>query len=336
MNLVTGATGLLGSHIAEQLVRRGQKVRALVRANADTSFIDDLGVEKIIGDLANREALELACQGVRVVYHSAAKVGDWGPWEEFQKVTIDGTRNLLEAAERADVQRFLHISSISAYGYVDGDGVVLDETAPLGQDLYRWSYYSKAKVMAEELVWRSHKEGRLSATVIRPSWLYGPRDRASIGRLVDAIGRGRAKLIGDGENRLSLAYAGNVAEASILAANSDAGRGEAYNCNSDGQITQREYFDAIANVLEVPAVRKCVPYGVAKTVGFLMEIFGRATGRKDPPMVSRYAVWLIGRKIMFSTDKIRRLGWSPSVDYETGIPMTVRWYLTGRDKEGIR
>ena len=331
MNLVTGATGLLGSHIAEQLVRRGKKVRVLVRRNSDTSFLDGLGVETIDGDLSDRQALERACQGVRAIYHSAAKVGDWGQWPEFQKVTIDGTRNLLEAGEHAGVERFLHISSISVYGYVDGDGVVLDETAPLGQNLYRWSYYSKAKVMAEDLVWQWHREGRICATVIRPSWLYGPRDRASIGRLVDAVLSGKAKLIGDGENRLSLAYAGNVAEGAILAANKEEARGQAYNCSSDGDITLRGYFDLIARTLDAPPVRKKVPYRVAKGAAFALEMIGRLARRKSPPMVSRYAVWLMGRHIFFSTDKIRRLGWSPSVDYQQGIPMTVEWYLSQRD-----
>jgi len=335
MNLVTGATGLLGSHIAEQLVKRSEPVRALVRSGADTSFLDSLGVEKVVGDLSDRQALLKACEGVRVVYHSAAKVGDWGPWSEFQEITIDGTRNLLEAAEQAKVPRFLHISSISAYGNVDGDGVVLDETAPLGRNLYRWSYYSKAKVIAEELVWQWHKEGRISVTVIRPSWLYGPRDRASIGRLVDAVGSGRAKLIGDGENRLSLAYAGNVAEACILAANKAEAVGQAYNCSSDGEITQREYFDLIAAALGAPPVRRRAPYQAARAVAFLLEVVGRLTRRKDPPMISRYAVWLMGRKIFFSTDKIRQLGWSPTVDYETAVPMTVQWYLSqNRDLGG--
>ncbi|MFA5864948.1 MAG: NAD-dependent epimerase/dehydratase family protein [Phycisphaerae bacterium] len=327
MNLITGATGLLGSHIAEQLHSRGERTRALVRRGSDTSFLDGLGVEKVFGDLSDRAALEKAVQGVTRVYHSAAKVGDWGHWDEFQKITIDGTRNLLTAASAAGVERFLHISSISVYGYVDGEGVVLDETAPLGTNLYRWSYYSKAKVIAENMVWDWHREKKIKATVVRPSWLYGPRDRASIGRLIGAIRTQRAKIIGDGENRLSLSYAGNVAEGAILAATKPEALGQAYNCCSDGQITLSGYMNAIAKTLNAPAVEKKVPYQVAKTVGFLMEVFGRMTGRKEPPMISRYAVWLMGRRILFSNEKIRSLGWTPTINYETGIPMTVKWYL---------
>jgi nucleoside-diphosphate-sugar epimerase len=333
MNLVTGATGLLGSHIAEQLHRRGEKIRVLVRRGSDTSFLDTLGAEKVYGDLSDKAALAEAVKGVKTVYHSAAKVGDWGHWDEFQKITIDGTENLLSASSAAGVERFLHISSISVYGYVDGEGVVLDETAPLGVDLYRWSYYSKAKVIAENMIWDWHKQGKIKATVVRPSWLYGPRDRASIGRLINAIRAGKAKIIGDGENRLSLSHAGNVAEGAILAATKPEGIGQVYNCCSDGKITLSEYMNSIARVLGVPPVTRKVPYKVAKTAGFLMEVFGRMTGRKEPPMVSRYAVWLMGRRILFSNDKIRALGWKPSIDYAMGIPQTVKWYLDEVEKK---
>jgi nucleoside-diphosphate-sugar epimerase len=217
--------------------------------------------------------------------------------------------------------------SISVYGYVDGEGVVLDERAPLGQNLYRWSYYSKAKVIAEEKVWDWHRRGKIKATVIRPSWLYGPRDRASIGRLIRAIQTGQAKLIGDGNNRLSLSYAGNVAEGAILAANKSEAIGEAYNNNSDGKITLSGYMNHIAKTLGMPPITRKVPYWLAKNAAFCLEAIGRLTGRKEPPMVSRYAVWLMGRRIFFSNEKIKRLGWKPTVDYDTGIPLTVKWYL---------
>ena len=239
-----------------------------------------------------------------------------------------GTRNLLDAACEANVQRFLHISTISVYGYVDGDGVVVDETFPIGQNLYRWAYYSKAKVAAEHLVWDRQKSGKIDVTVIRPSWLYGPRDRASIARLVHSVNNNKVKIIGDGKNKLSLSHAGNVAEGAILAANSDEAVGEVYNCCSDGEITQRHYFELIARTLGKPANWKSVPYKVARNFGLLLEFIGRMTGRKKPPFISRYAVWLMGRHVQFSCEKARKLGWKSTVDYETGIPETIEWYLS--------
>jgi nucleoside-diphosphate-sugar epimerase len=328
MNLVTGATGLLGSHIAERLAAGGKPVRALVRNGSDTSFLDKLGVEKTYGGLTDSESLVQACDGADVVYHSAAHVGDWGAWEPFEQITIDGTRSLMEAAKKAGVRRFVHISSISAYGIVNGEGLVLDESAPLGRNLYRWAYYCRSKVLAEELLWEAHRTQSFPLTVIRPSWLYGERDRASIGRLISAIRSGKAKKIGPGDNRLNLVYAGNVADAAILAAESEKALGEAYNCCHDGAITQSEYLARIAEAIGAEPVTKTVPYRLAYRAAFLMEVFGRLFRRKIPPLVTRYSVWLMGRRCFFECRKLAdELGWKSAVDYDTGIRRAVEWRL---------
>jgi len=326
MNLVTGATGLLGSHICEQLVQRDMPVRALVRPTSDTRFLDSLGVEKAVGDVTDAESLAVACKGVDAVYHAAARVGDWGPWEEFVAISIEGTRNMLNAARDAGVKRFLHVSSISAYGHPDGEGLVLDESAPLGVNLYKWSYYSRAKAEAERIAWAYYERGEVPLTVVKPSWLYGPRDRASMPRLIRAIRAGKGKLLGDGQNRLNLTYAANEAEGAILAATSDGALGEAYNLSSDGEITQEQYFNKIAECLGAKPVTRKVPYRVAYSAAFLMELFGHMLGRKKPPLVTRYSVWLIGRKCFFSPQKAReQLGWQPTVGYDEGIEQAVRW-----------
>jgi 2-alkyl-3-oxoalkanoate reductase len=329
MNLITGASGLLGSHIAEQLVAAGQGVRALVRPGSDTGLLDQWGVQKAVGDVTDLASVRAAMKGVRVVYHVAAQVGDWGPWSRFVAVTIDGTRNMLTAAREAGIQRLLHVSSISAYGHPDGEGLVLDESAPLGVNLYKWSYYSRAKVEAEKLVWAAHQAGEVPATVVKPSWLYGPRDRASMPRLVRAIRAGKAKLIGDGSNRLNLTYAGNEAEGCILAATNPNALGQAYNLAGDGEITQRQYINKIAECLGCKPVTQCVPYKVVRSAAFMMELFGHMFRRKTPPLVTRYSVWLIGRRCYFSSAKARReLGWKATVGYDEGIRRAVEWCLT--------
>ncbi len=331
MNLITGATGLLGSHIAVKLREAGQDVRALVRTESDTGLLDTLGVEKAVGDITDRDSVARAMDGVQNVYHVAARVGDWGPWPEFVSVTIDGTRNMVAAAAGAGVKRFLHISSISAYGHPDGAGLVLDESAPLGFNLHKWSYYSRAKVEAENIVWAANEKGDLPVTVIRPSWLYGERDRASMPRLIRAIKAGKAKLVGDGTNRLNLTYAGNEADGCILAAEASKAAGEAYNLCNDGAITQAEYLNKIADQIGAKPITKKVPYKIAYKAAFLMELFGHMFGRKTPPLVTRYSVWLIGRKVFFSTEKIEReLGYKPAIGYDEGIARAVKWAMEHR------
>jgi len=332
--LVTGGTGLLGSHIAEQLHRRKRRVRALCRSGSETTFLRSLGAEIIDGDLTDREVVRRACTGVDVVYHAAARVGDWGPWEDFVHVSVDGTQHLLDGAAATGVGRFLHISSISVYGHVDGVGKVFDESAPLGVNLHKWSYYTRAKIEAENRVWAMHASGRMPVTVIRPSWLYGPRDRATMPRLIASIRDRKLKIIGDGKNRLNVVHAGNVAEAAILAAESDRAIGEAYNCSHDGMLTQRMYFDRLANAIGEPAVTKSVPYRVAYSAAFLMECFGHAFKTKNPPLVTRYAVWLMGRRCFFECKKLKEhVGWSSSVGYAEGIADAVRDFLAHAGEE---
>ncbi len=326
MNLITGATGLLGSHIVEKLRAAGEPVRALVRPSSDRNWLQSQNVEFAEGELTDQDALSRACDGVHTVYHSAAKVGDWGPWEEFQRYTIDGTRNMLDAAVAAGVKRFLHISSISVFGYYT-EPITLDETSPTAFGLYKWAYYSRSKHIVEEMVKRYHAEGKITVTVIRPAWIYGPRDRASIARLYRMIKTGRAKILGKGDNRLNLVYAGNVAEAAIKAAGLPEAAGEVFNCSNDGNITQQEFFDRMAEAIGAPRVTRRVPYAVAYRVGHLLEILGHLFGWKKPPFITRYAVWLMGRRSFFSAEKARKiLGWQPTVTYDQGIPATVNWY----------
>ena len=261
------------------------------------------------------------------VYHSAAKVGDWGPWEDFQRITIDGTQNIVDAAIAADVRRFLHISSISCYGYHTRD-VEIDETFELGYKLYKWAYYSRSKIAAEQLVWKAHKEGKIEVTVIRPAWIYGPRDRTTIARLVRMIKERKAKILGPGDNRLNVVYAGNIAEGAITAAAMPEANGEAYNCSNDGDITQREYFDLLAKAIGAPPIKKHAPYKAAYFVGFVLEILGHMFRSPTPPFITRYAVWLMGRRSYFSAKKARTaLNWQPTITYDVGVPMTVEWYL---------
>lgn len=337
MNLVTGGTGLLGSHIVEQLCRRGRPVRVLVRAQSDTSWLRTMPVELAVGDVTDPLSVSKAMVGVRTVYHAAARVGDWGPWSEFQAITIDGTRHMVQAAEQAGVQRFVHISSISVYGYVNGEGKVFDETAPLGFGLYRWAYYSRAKVEAEKIVWAAQDRGKLAVTVIRPSWLYGERDRATLGRLIGNLRAGKVKLIGDGDNRLNVVNAANVAEAAIIAADLPRAVGRAYNCSNDGVLTQKDYFNSVARAAGAEPVGRRVPYKVAYAAAFVLECLFRLCRIRRAPLVTRYSVWLIGRRCYFETRRAHEeLGWASTIGYEEGIPAAVSAYLNSASGERNR
>ncbi len=327
--LVTGATGLLGSHVAERLVASGDRVRALVRPGSDTRFLETLEVELIPGDLTDPGSLDRAVQGVATIYHCAAKVGDWGAWAEFQSGCIDATANLARVAIEHRVGRFLHISSTSAYGHPAEGGPPIDEAAPLGQRLWPiWDYYTRSKVESERVLWDLHENRGLPLTIIRPSWLYGERDRTTLKRLVGRLQAGKVPLIGRGDNPLSAIYAGNVAGAAILAANDPGSIGEAYNVTHQGQITQREFLNLFADACGAPRPSRSLSYPAVFAVSLILEAVGRAFRGRRPPLMTRYATWLMGRNTSYSMDKAEvGLIWEPEIGNRESIERSVRWFL---------
>lgn len=317
LNVITGAGGLLGSHIAEQLLAAGERVRAPVRSGSDSAFLRQIGVEVV--DAAD---LRAAFQGADVVYNCAARVSDWGSWKHFRDEATTLATTILDACRAARVPRLLHVSSISVYGFQKADAAPIAEDAPLGRRFMLWDYYPRAKLLAEDLV-RGY-EG--AWTIVRPSWIYGPRDRTTLPRLVPALRKGKVPVIGSGDNLLNLIYAGDVAAGAILAANNPAAVGQAYNLSSEGEVTQRKLLDTLTDALALPRITKKVPFGLARWAAFFKELFGKMTFRKTPPTITRRAIYLVGRPPRFSTAKARaQLGWSPKVGIEEGVRQTLEW-----------
>src|SRR5688572_1430960 len=179
---LTGGTGLLGSHVAEAAVLASHAVRALARPPADVRHLRALGVEIVVGDLCDAASpLADSMRGCEVVIHSAARVGDWGTWPQFLEETVEASRRVYDAAVAAGVPRAVHISSVAVYGKkLPLAGEVVESQGPLPPgEMPRWYFYGRAKSLAESLATRYHAEGRIAMSVVRPGWIYGPRDRVS-------------------------------------------------------------------------------------------------------------------------------------------------------------
>ena len=196
----------------------------------------------------------------------------------------------------------------------------IDETAPLGQNVWILDHYTRSKVECERLLWDLADSGRLRLTVIRPSWLFGERDRTTIPRLIQEFRWNRVSIVGKGDNPLSAVYAGVVADAAMLAAEDPNSAGEAYNVTSHCRITQREFLDMLADAIGAPRVTWHYPFWYAFYGGFSLELRERLLLSKKPPRVTRYGAWLLGRYLEYSTEKARRkLGWTPALSYRESI-----------------
>lgn len=325
INLVTGASGQLGSHIVEQLRTAGENVRVLVRPGRDHAFLRSQGAEIIEGDLRDPEAVGRAVKGVSIVYHCAARVSDWGKWRDFEEEAVTATRNVLAACMLTKVTRLLHVSSISVYGHPKVmPGAQLSEDTPLGQSFWTWDYYPRAKLLAEQIA-REYS----ATTVVRPSWLYGPRDRVTIPRVIPALLEKRVPIIGSGENFLNIIYAGDVARGAILAANHAGAVGQAYNLCSAGEVTQKDLLDTLTDALSIPRITKHVPYWAAIRFALVRELIARLMFSAKPPPITRRAIYLIGRSTQFSTEKAQaELGWRPEIGIREGVRRTLQWYAS--------
>jgi nucleoside-diphosphate-sugar epimerase len=323
--LITGATGFIGSHLVDRLVERDDTVRALVRPSSDVSYLEERGVELVRGDITDAASLAAAVAGVDVVYHAAAQVGDWGPWREFESVTIEGTRNVLEAAARAGVARFLHVSSDAVYAHrYLGKGMT--EETPLETRFAWWDYYRRSKLAAERLARRSHRDGRLAVTAVRPGVVLGERDRATLPGIVAFLRSKSAAYMGSGHNRLPCVYAGDVAALCQLAATSDSAAGQAYNAVSQETVTQRDLFAAIAEESGLKLPRRGMPLPLAYGVGFVMELASVLTGRRSRPSLTRFAVTLVGADYQEDAGKAKReLGWEATTPMREAVRRSVEW-----------
>jgi dihydroflavonol-4-reductase len=178
MILVTGATGFLGHNLVPLLIGRGHRVRALVRPASDPSFLRECGVELALGDTRDAESVNAAVAGCDAVIHAAGKFRFWGRHDEFVSVNVEGTRNVLEAATSAGVQRFVHISTLAVIGRPEPGMLITEETLCRPVDDYQ-----RSKLEGEILARACYTERGLPAIVLRPGAFYGPWGRYAFNRL---------------------------------------------------------------------------------------------------------------------------------------------------------
>lgn len=325
--VVTGAAGFLGGHVVDMLVERGDEVRAMALPTEDTSRLDALpGVEVVRGDLTDVESLKRAVQGVERVYNVAAKTGPWGLEEVYRAINVQGLANLVHVSLDAGVKRIVHTSSITVYGH-HLHGIVTEEHPYHAED----NPYSRTKIAGEKLIANLIKDQQAPIVIVRPAWIYGPRDNASFGRFVALVESGRGFIIGSGKNIVPVVYVRDVAQGLLKAG--DAGDeviGRAYTLADDRRVTQAAYLNTIADKLHVPHLSRHYPYTALYSAGRVAELAWTAMGRRKsaPPPVTTYGITLLGGDQQFSIDRARReLGYEPAYDIQRGLDEGVRWYL---------
>lgn len=321
--LVTGATGLVGSHAAARFREEGWRLRALIRPDSDARHLEELRAELVLGDVTRPDTISGAAEGCDVVVHAAAFLGGAAPWERYREVNVEGTRHVLTECIRAGCRRFVHLSSVAVYGPPSRQERPIDETAPVDLPVGPRDHYERSKRMAERAVRRA-AEGMVEWCMLRPAVVTGERDRHFAPRVVGLVDDRRLlATVGPGDNRLPLVYAGNVAEACLLAATREEAAGRVYNVTDDGGITQRRLLEMTA---PTGATILSLPRAPVELAARALDGLASLAGGGDSRVWNARRIWFLSRPAPFRSERIsRELGWHASVTTVEGWRRTLRW-----------
>ena len=314
--LVTGASGFVGWHLAELLIERGHKVKAQVRA---TSRLRELDAEPVTGDLRDPASLERAVSGCGLVFHVAADYRLWAPDpDELYRSNVDGTRNLLQAAHDARVERVIYTSTVGCIGVPHGgEG---DETRPVALEDMAGAY-KRSKFLAEKVALEFAASG-LPVVAVNPTAPIGDHDfkPTPTGKIILDFLKGAMPAYID--TGLNLVDVKDVAEGSLLAC--EHGRpGERYILGSEN-VTLAEILQRLAAITGRPAPRLKLPYAVAWAAGVASTGWARVSGK--PPMAPLDAVRMARKKMWVSSGKARReLGYTPG-SATPALERAVAWF----------
>jgi nucleoside-diphosphate-sugar epimerase len=312
---VTGGSGFIGGRLIERLRADGHDVRALARSDHAAAQISARGGQPVPGDVGDVSAMRAGAHGCTWAFHAAAMLGDWGKREDFERVNVEGTANVLRACADAGVRRFVHVGTEAAL--MTGQPLVnVDETAPLRPDSP--ALYSSSKARAERLVVGANRAG-FETVVIRPRFVWGRGDTTLLPTIVALVRSGRFAWVGGGRHRTSTTHVENAVEGLVLGAN--LGRpGNAYFVTDGEPVVFRDFVTELLATQGVAAPGRSIPPLLARAAAITGEMaFGALPLPGNPPM-TRLAYWISSQECTIRIDKAReQLGYRPVRSIADGL-----------------
>lgn len=321
--LITGATGFVGSHITRAAIKRGIRTRVLVNRESRFQPLQDAGVHVLFGGMTDPYSLKGAVADSTHIVHCASRDGNWGKAEKYHDVNVNGLETMLQAAVESDtLERFVHISSLDVYETRDHHGT--DETEPTGTEGV--DAYTLTRVEADELVQEYVRRDKLPAVILRPGFVYGPRDRTVLPHILTHLKSGSFRFVGSGEQLLNHVFVRNVVDAVFLALECENQIGEAFNITDGRLVSWNEFIGTICESAGYKYPEKHMPLPLARIVAGVLEAVWRAIGKTEPPTPSTAMVKFLGYHLDFSIDKAKHeLGYDPQVDFVDAIKQTISW-----------
>ena len=308
--LVTGATSAMGYIIAKRVREQSPKseIKALSRSGKKAEELEEMGISIVKGDLTDKPSLDKALKGIKTVYNAAGEARDYIPTKLYYNVNVDGTRNILEAFVKNKGEKFLHISTVGIYGYQPKPQPI-KETHPKKSD----HPYHKTKMIAEELVFQYAKEHNFFASAVRPPYIVGPRDRQVAPKIFDYLLHDRKiPLVGGGNAVVSFVHHDDVAQALVLAGETEQANGEAFHIIG-GTCTARKLFEMAGEITGKEPIFQEISFPVAFTVAMMSEMMAKI--KRSKPKISRRRVNQFSRTRIYSIDKLKEtVGFEPKHD----------------------
>jgi len=317
--LITGSTGFIGSHLAEELHRKGHKLRCLVRKTSNLVWIERLPVEYVYGDLFNEEVLKQSIEGVDYIYHVAGLTKAKSREEYFRGNHL-ATRNLLNAVRevKPNLKRFILVSSLAAVG-PSLDGTPVDENTVY----HPITAYGESKMEAEKECLKAADS--VPFTITRPPAVYGPRDR-DVFEFFNTMNKGLQPMIGFRDKTVSLIHVADLVKGIILAGECPEAVRQAYFISSERFYTWKEIGEATARVMQKKGLRLRIPVSLVYTIAAVSEVFSMATG-KAVLLNMEKAKDIVQDSWTCDISKAKReLGFRESYSIEEGIRNTIQWY----------
>ncbi len=329
--LVTGGGGFVGRRVVELLRERGDEVTFLARGSYPE--VEASGATGLQVDLRDADALAEAVRGHDVIFHVASMTGFWErPGTGlYRAVNVEGTRNLLTAAEAAGVPRLVYTSTPSVVGY-EGDVENGGQELPYAET--HESEYPRTKAEAEQFVLAANGP-KLATVALRPHLVFGPRDNHLLPRLVDRARAGKLPVVGDGASRMDLTYIDNVAWAHLDAADALVDceaqcAGRPYFISNDEPVVFYDWFGGVCEALDVPRPSKTLSLGLVRTLGSVLEWTWNTFPMKGEPRITPFIASGLARHHWYDMEPAKRdLGFRVRVTMEDATAGTIQWLRDG-------
>lgn len=321
--LVTGATGFLGAHVVQNLLSRGYRVRATGRNISEGKKLETMGAQFVAADLSQALEVEKLFQGVDIVVHCAALSSIWGRYEEFYRANVVATKNLVAAALKYPVKRFVHISTPSLY-ITPQDRFEIKEEEILPVE--KINFYAKTKALAEDQIDQGFKNG-LKVITLRPQGIFGTGDRAILPRIIRVARKGFFPVIRSRDVMIDLTAVENVVHAIHCAISaSGSALGKKYNITNGEPVNNREVIAQVLGDLGIPYREKYLSFKKAWFVAGALEKMHRMFNLKAEPLITRYSVCALGFSRTLSIQNAKKdLGYEPIIGLQPALKRTLEW-----------